>query len=99
MSIELMREINNTGNSGDFWRLNGLHIERGVVGTQDILTGRFDQYTSFTDYGNAKNKTGLSVTARIVGNITLATDIQQLFDAVYGKITESGAELEGGAEV
>jgi hypothetical protein len=97
MAIILSKEIENTGITGEYWRLDSVSINRMKDSNKEIVSGHFNLYKSKTDYDNNKRYiSGTTVSVRIIGNISLTNTISQLYTALYNEIMKVDGLLEDG---
>jgi hypothetical protein len=97
MAIILSKEIENTGISGEYWRLDSISISRMKDSNQEILSGHFNLYKSKTDYDNDKRCiSGVSVSVKLTGNISLSNTVGQLYTALYNEVIKIDESLKGG---
>lgn len=94
MAIELQREIDNTGLTGDYWRLDILSVDR-----EGHASGKFRLYKDSAAASSGKGPTVLEVIVRKSGAISGSTTLAQIQTALQNAAIEPGAALAGGVIV
>jgi hypothetical protein len=97
MAIILSKEIENTGVTGEYWRLDSISISRMKDSNLEVLSGHFNLYKSQTDYDADKCRIPSStVSVRLIGNVLLSYTVTQLYTALYNEVVKVNEALEGG---
>jgi hypothetical protein len=94
MPIQLSREVENSGFTANYWRLDVLVVTRGKVGVNDVLAGTFNLYKSAADFDTKRQVESVGVS--IVGNVVGATTATQMITALENAAIAEGGPLEGG---
>lgn len=90
MAIQLIREFEDSGFSGNYWRLENLAIDRNGNGS-----AVFNLYKSQSDAQSGKRSVD-SVTVQASGQISGSTTLVQIQTALENAAINTGAPLEGG---